>query len=151
MGLQRQVSPLPPGRYFVTLMDHPAGVLRELDAWLEQNRATVKVTTTEHTPASFQDVARTFVAFNVTAPTSGWVPTRWGFPNKNAEPGQPGEVKTEGDTVQKPDSAEDAKKDAMRVALITGGIVAGIIGVVLLAAWLDARRSTPASSAQEAA
>lgn len=127
MALQREVSPIPPGRYWI-LVDSPN--IRDFDAWLREMRGAVRVETTSLDTSQGPGKASQFIIFRV---PEGRMPflnaQQFGFPSF-AGP----EVQSVQDVVQVPleKNPEDVAVDVIRKAGESAEAFAGIVPIVLL-------------------
>lgn len=122
--MQREVSPIPPGRYWI-LLSGP-GNIADFDVWLRDMQGAVRVETASLDQRGSASSA--FVIFNV---PEGRFPflnaAQFGFPNT-----APPEITSRQDVVQRPDpqldpldripdpldAAKNAAKDAAKLALL---------------------------------
>lgn len=133
-GLERS-NPLPPGRYWIDIIDVPNQIA--FNAWAFDNRPTVNVLKTEHFQAlEWPDCpitegqcwpSRDWVLFDVTSNTR-WLPTVFGFPNHADET-----VQSSSDTADVPEDPDfcDIGCQAGKVAL-AGGVLLGGLALVFL-------------------
>jgi hypothetical protein len=74
----RDVSPIPPGRYWITIQG--AGLIRDFDTWLREMRGAVRVQTSSLDQSGPQPLA--FVIFNVPEGRAPFLNAQqFGFPN----------------------------------------------------------------------
>ena len=125
MTMQRQVSPIPPGRYWI-IVNNP-GNIADFDSWLRDMQGGVRVETTSldrRGSASSQ-----FIIFNVPEGRSPFLSAvQFGFPNI-AGP----EIRSREDVIQRPDPIMDpldrlpdpleAAKSAAQLALLVGAVL----------------------------
>lgn len=126
MALQREVSPIPPGRYWI-IVNGPS--IADFDAWLRDMRGGVQVETVS-LDASKRGQASQFIIFRV---PEGRMPflnaVQFGFPSF-AGP----EITSVQDVVQLPveKNPEDVAVDVIRRAGETAESLAGIFPLLLL-------------------
>jgi hypothetical protein len=126
MALQREVSPIPPGRYWI-IVNGPS--IADFDAWLRDMRGSVRVETVS-LDSSKRGQASQFIIFRV---PEGRFPflnaVQFGFPSF-AGP----EITSVQDVVQLPveKNPEDVAVDVIRKAGETAESLAGILPVLLL-------------------
>jgi hypothetical protein len=126
MAIQRQVSPIPPGRYWITVVG-PANIA-DFDNWLRDMMGAVRVeTTSQQTRGS---ATANFVIFNVPEGRSPFLNAQqFGFPNvagpeiRSVEDviGRPQEEPDPLDRI--PDPLEFAKEKADQALLLVAAIV----------------------------
>jgi hypothetical protein len=126
MGMQRQVSPIPPGRYWI-LVNGP-GNIADFDAWLRDMQGAARVETSSLGRRGSDSVA--FIIFNVPEGRAPFLnAAQFGFPNF-AGP----EVHSVQDVVQRPDEPADpldripdpleyAKEKAEQAAFLLAAII----------------------------
>lgn len=126
MALQREVSPIPPGRYWI-IVNGPS--IADFDAWLRDMQGAVRVETAS-LDAKTRGQASQFIIFRV---PEGRMPflnaVQFGFPSF-AGP----EITSVQDVVQLPveKNPEDVAVDVIRKAGETAESLAGILPLVLL-------------------
>lgn len=126
MALQREVSPIPPGRYWI-IVNGPS--IADFDAWLRDMRGAVRVEATS-LDSSTRGKASQFIIFRV---PEGRFPflnaVQFGFPSF-AGP----EITSVQDVVQLPveKNPEDVAVDVIRRAGETAESLAGILPLLLL-------------------
>lgn len=139
MSQQRQVSPLPAGRYWL-IVNGPMGI-RDFDDWIRDMAGAAVVESSELS----QNGASLFVIFNV---PSGRAPfldaTRFGFPND-----APASVRTAADVIQTPHTPEpglEAVREALPElsAVFQSPFFWGIVIVALGTGALQSRRTSRA-------
>lgn len=118
MTLQREVNPLPVGRYWITVLDQPKGQLADFDEWLLN--ASVKVESSEHDPDA--KPPSTFIIFKVTGSAAIFDAERFGFPNK-----APANIKFRDDVEQAPEIEEPNLGDALQFAKTAGKVAVGLV------------------------
>ena len=124
--MQRQVSPIPAGRYWI-LVNGP-GNIADFDAWIRDMQGAVRVETSSLGRRGADSVA--FIIFNVPAGRAPFLnAAQFGFPNV-AGP----EVQSVQDVVQRPDEPADpldripdpleyAKEKAEQAAFLLAAII----------------------------
>lgn len=132
MAQQRDVAPLPPGRYWVLLTSKPTrgpdGVfqtgIQVFDAWQRANHLIVHV----ETSSLQQDGAAVseFVIFNVIAPAFLWDASQLGFPNL-----APASIRSVQDVVAQPDEPLEPLDQLGKFLHDVAGLGAGL-GLVLV-------------------
>lgn len=126
MALQREVSPIPPGRYWI-IVNGPS--IADFDAWLRDMQGAVRVEAAS-LDAKTRGQASQFIIFRV---PEGRMPflnaVQFGFPSF-AGP----EITSVQDVVQLPveKNPEDVAVDVIRKAGETAESLAGILPLVLL-------------------
>lgn len=75
----REVSPIPKGRYWITITDVPEGQIADFDKWLSDSRGSVKVESSSLLQDS--DPPAQFIIFNVVGPGAFLNAVMFGFPN----------------------------------------------------------------------
>lgn len=144
VGAIERANPLPAGRYWVDVFTPQEAAFQ---AWLQKNKSNVAVTTTESFDPIDSYPGRVWRLFEVNAPVSWEGP---GFPTIAGA-----NVQTSGDTVQRPDPQKDpldrftdygteVGKTAKAVLWVVGGVVALVVGGVIVTRYLPAPRSMPA-------
>ena len=101
MSEQHATAPLPPGRYWLDVVDSPKSptAVDDWNAWVLANAAKVKVETSQETAASGGNPHRLFVIFNVK--DFVFFPSgNFGFPSF-----APTTIQSEDDTIKAPDPA----------------------------------------------
>lgn len=140
MTVQRQTNPLPAGRYWLDVVEVPEGQIADFEAWARDSGSLVRVEHTEEHDADGGTPKRAFFIFRVSAPGAVFDAQRFGFPNIATD-----DVRTEQDTSTVRDALDavdaDAGKNALRVALIVGGV--GL--AVGLGIYFATRTKVPAS------
>lgn len=127
MAFERR-SPLPIGRYWLDVIDQPAGKMNDFSEWALANAQKVSLETTEE--KSDETPARLFVIFNVLEPV--FFPARnFGFANI-ATP----DIKTSDDTVSKPDVKEPTAADLAGGLATFGKFVLAAAGLLLLSKFV---------------
>lgn len=125
MTLQREVNPLPPGRYWLDVFEQPEGQTEE---FLEFTRGgLVDVESTEEFPADGTTPRRTFFLFRVKEPGAVFNAEKFGFPNI-----APDNIKSSADTALVPEVDATPTGPALRVALVVGAAALVVAGVVYL-------------------
>ena len=126
MAMQRQVSPIPAGRYWI-LVNGP-GNIADFDAWIRDMQGAVRVETSSLGRRGKDSVA--FIIFRVPEGRAPFLnAAQFGFPNV-AGP----EVQSAQDVVQRPDEPPDpldripdpleyAKEKAEQAALLLAAII----------------------------
>lgn len=126
MAMQRQVSPIPAGRYWI-LVNGP-GNIADFDAWIRDMQGAVRVETSSLGRRGADSVA--FIIFNVPVGRAPFLnAAQFGFPNV-AGP----EVQSVQDVVQRPDEPADpldripdpleyAKEKAEQAAFLLAAII----------------------------
>ena len=126
MAMQRQVSPIPEGRYWI-LVNGP-GNIADFDAWIRDMQGAVRVETSSLGRRGSDSVA--FIIFRVPAGRAPFLnAAQFGFPNV-AGP----EVQSVQDVVQRPDEPADpldripdpleyAKEKAEQAAFLLAAII----------------------------
>jgi hypothetical protein len=145
VGAVERANPLPPGKYWVDVFTPQEAAFQD---WLHRNKANVIVTTTESfDPTMDGSPGRVWRLFEVGTPVTWEGP---GLPTI-ADPG----VKSSEDTAQRPspekdpldklsDYGTDVAKTAKAVLWVVGGVVAVVVGGVLIVRYLP--RPAPAPS-----
>jgi hypothetical protein len=99
MSEQHATAPIPPGRYWLDVVESPKAptAVDDWNAWVLANSKKVKVESTEDTPASGGNPHRLFVIFNVL--DFVFFPSgNFGFPSF-----APSTIHSEADTIKAPD------------------------------------------------
>ena len=120
MALERNVNPLPQGRYWITVLDQPEGQISDFDDWLQSAPSSIKVESSEFDQES--DPKSEFIIFRITGPAAVFDAARFGFPNK-----APATIKHREDAEQAPDVEEPGVADLLQFAKTAGKVAAGLV------------------------
>lgn len=119
MALERQVSPLPIGRYWK--MIEGQDLILEWGEWVKDMGKALQVEMTEETPGHL------FTIFRVKSNSVFLNAEQFGYPNK-----APLSVKNEEDVVQKPDIKTHDTADVLQGLITIGKVTAvTVVGAVL--------------------
>jgi hypothetical protein len=124
--LQREVSPIPPGRYWIIVESQN---IRDFDSWLRDMQGGVRIETAS-LDARAGHKASQFLIFNVPAGRMPFLnPQQFGFPSL-----APPEVKSREDVIQNEQqpNPEDLLADSARRAAGAVGDFAGLALLLLL-------------------
>jgi hypothetical protein len=164
MALQRNLSPMPEGRYWIDLFEPLAegrpDARTSFQTWRNtEGKNKVRVETIEEfTRAQGNGKARQFVIFRVLEPVMGFPSKDVGFPEiiklgREQPPIEQSPIKTSEDTVHDDESAEEPSSgtQAVKVLVVVGVAVGAVIGGALLWAWFEEHRAPRGLSAAKSA
>jgi hypothetical protein len=120
MAQEHNVSPLPKGRYWITVLDSPEGQLADFDEWLRDVKGSVSVESSELDQDS--KPKSEFIIFNVTGPGAFLAAEKFGFPNK-----APANIKNRDDAEQAPKVDEPGIAEALQFAKTAGKVAVGLV------------------------
>jgi hypothetical protein len=126
LTLQREVNPLPAGRYWLDVFEQPEGQTADFLEFAQGG--LVSVESSEEFAADGTTPKRTFFIFRVKAPGAVFDAQRFGFPNIAPEG-----IKNSADTALVPDVDPLPAGSALKVALVVGAVVLVVGGVYYLA------------------
>lgn len=127
----REVSPIPPGRYWILVTG--AANVHDFDTWVRDMAGAVKVETSETAP----EARSVFVIFRVPEGRSPFLSApQFGFPN-NAPP----EVHSADDVESVPDISSPTGPNLSDLALPVGGGLALVVILLLLSGALQGSSS----------
>lgn len=126
MTLQREVNPLPAGRYWLDVFEQPEGQTADFLEFAQGGLVSVEAT--EEFAPDGATPKRTFFIFRVKEPGAAFDAARFGFPNIAPE-----SIKNSSDTALIPDVDPVPAGAALKVALAVGAVVLVVGGLYLLA------------------